>query len=127
MGSIPIDGTLLTTLDAGLNPLNNYVVYGGAKFEIPGSLSDVDVLSELGYLADRFRSVPGATISQIPDVPQDGTVLKEIHARDPYLIMSGTKQKIVGARRFFDLGLFWPDVGILWDGALDAFPDGQLA
>ena len=73
------------------------------------------------------RIVPDTTISQIPDIPRDGTVLTEIHGADPFLIQSGTKKHVVGPRRFFDLGLFWPDVGKLWDGALDRLPDAGLA
>jgi hypothetical protein len=128
ISDVPVDGTILAVVDGAENVQGFYVVWGGAKFPIPASvLADFNLSSQLGLLAAQFWQVPIALINQIPDIPRDGTVLKEIHGLDPYLIQFGTKKRVVGSRRFFDLGLFRPAVGTLWDHALDAFPDGGLA
>jgi predicted acylesterase/phospholipase RssA len=127
ISTIPVDGTLLITDDPPPNE-TSFVVFGGAKFEIPVSvLLDLELSHDLGYLQGAFRTIPSGAAAQMADVPRDGTVLKEIHGLDPYVINAGVKARVVGRRRFFELGLFWPDVGILWDHALDAFPDGGLA
>jgi hypothetical protein len=128
VGDILANGTLLIAVNAAGATGTAYVVWGGAKFPIPQSvLQDYELCADLGYLGRQIHQVPDTTLTQIPDIPRDGTVLREIHAADPFLIRFGTKKEVLGPRRFFDLGLFWPDVGILWDGALDALPDGGPA
>ena len=105
--------------------------FWGAKFLIPDSVSlDANLLAQLGFLRPAYGYVlyvPLDGIHQIPDIPRDGTVLKEINGADAYVIRNGAKMRVFGPRRFFELGLFWPEVGVLWDNALDAFPDGGLA
>jgi predicted acylesterase/phospholipase RssA len=125
---IPVDGTIVTTVDSMGKDQNSYVVWGGAKFLIPlDVLNDLNLSAQLGILGKPPNCIPIADIDRIPDVPRDGTVLKEISGPDPYLIQFGMKKRVVGPRRFFDLGLFWPAVGTLWDHALDGFPDAGLA
>lgn len=127
VSDVPADGTVLTAVNPDGSAGSSFVVFGGAKFEIPADVLLDETLSlELGY-GYSDRSVPAAAMGQIPDVPADGTVLQEIHGTYPYLITQGSKAVIHGARRFFELGCFWPEVGVLFDHGLDRFPDAGAA
>jgi predicted acylesterase/phospholipase RssA len=128
VSNIPVDRTILVTVDGGGTVQSTYQVFGGAKFLVPLTvLSDLNLSAQLGFLRGAYGTVPLGGVNQIPDIPRNGTVLKEINGADPFVIQNGKKMRVIGPRRFFDLGLFWPEVGIVWDHALDAFPDGGLA
>jgi hypothetical protein len=67
--NIPRDGTLLKERDKD----GIYVVYGGAKFGIPS----LQAFEDLGFDGAKVGRVPHGALAQIPDMPRDGTLLRE--------------------------------------------------
>jgi hypothetical protein len=59
-----------------------YVMYGGAKFYIPS----VDEFSALGFSWSTILEVPNGELIRIPDMPQDGTLLRERSYPEVYVI-----------------------------------------
>jgi hypothetical protein len=113
---IPDDGTLLK------EPLNPavYIVYGGAKFHIPSEEEFV----ALGFSWGGIRVVPDGELLRIPDVPHDGTLLKERSRPEVYVMRGSRKSHIPNEQRFEELGLAWGDIRVVPDGALARLSDG---
>jgi hypothetical protein len=76
------DGTLLKERST----LAGYVVYGGAQFHIPYP----DEFTALGYAGEHIGVVPDGELAHIPDVPRNGTLLKE-HSRPEIYVMWGVQ------------------------------------
>lgn len=122
----PADWTLLNALDDTGNTTANYVIFGGAKFEIPAVvLLDEKSFLALGYPPYKFCSVFASTLSEIPTIPRDGALLKELSSDAIFMMETGTKRQIIHWESLLEQPFFLPDLGVLWDQALDAFPVGQ--
>jgi hypothetical protein len=63
-----------------------YVIYGGAKFPIPSE----EVMYALGWGITRWYIYDGQ-MATIPDVPADGTLLREMGSEGVYVILGGAK------------------------------------
>lgn len=122
----PADWTLLSALDDNGNIAANYVIFGGAKFEIPAVVMlDEKTFLALGYLPYKFCTVFASTLAGIPTIPQDGALLKELSSDAIFMMETGTKRQIIHWESLLEQPFFLPDLGVLWDHALDAFPVGQ--
>jgi hypothetical protein len=113
------DGTLLKEQS---NPAV-YVVYGGAKFHIP---SEEEFLA-LGFAWEAIRVEPDGALVSLPNVPRDGTLLKERSTPPVYVMRGGRKSHIPNEQRFEELGFAWSDIRVVPDGVLARFLDGAPA
>jgi hypothetical protein len=104
---IPADGTLLREEDGAI-----WVIYGGAKFGVP----DMGTLNRLFAKEPIFQLWNGA-LNGIPDVPADGTLLREESNPQTFVIQRGTKLPCSSAET--------GNIHVLWDGALARFPLGS--
>ncbi|MDF0676594.1 MAG: hypothetical protein P0120_20005 [Nitrospira sp.] len=110
---IPRDGTLIKELDDRI-----HIVYGGAKFYIP------DPPTYRLLFGDRLAvTVPHGALTQVPLVPRDGTLIKELTDQKIYLIRNGTKYWISTPEQFRELGFAEEAVRTVPNGALGAMPD----
>lgn len=113
------DGTLLKERS---NPAV-YVVYGGAKFHIPS----MEEFLALGFTWDAVHVQPDGALVYLPNVPRDGTLLRERSTAPVYLMRGGRKSHIPNHQRFEELGLTWDDVRVVPNGVLARFQDGARA
>jgi len=97
-----------------------YVVYGGAKFAIPSPA----VFNSLGFQWAAIQSYSATVITAIPNVPRDGTMLKEQHTAPVYLIQAGAKCHVLSANSVLKAG-GWSMVKVVPDGSLATFPPGS--
>jgi hypothetical protein len=116
VATLPRDGTLLQEMSSG----GVYVVYGGAKFGIPSA----QVFEALGFDWAKVGKVPDGALAQIPDMPRDGTLLREMGNDTVYLISGQKKSPFPSAERFVDLCQYWENVRDVPSGALAAIPQG---
>jgi hypothetical protein len=63
-----------------------YVIYGGAKFAVPSE----DALWQLGYGITRWYVGDGA-LASVPDVPIDGSLVREIGTEGVYVVQGGAR------------------------------------
>ncbi|MYV97399.1 VCBS repeat-containing protein [Streptomyces sp. SID3343] len=110
------DGTLVK----GAGRAEVFVVNGGAGFHIP----DEDTFFRLGYTFDRVLTVPAATVDALPHIPRDGTLLREEHEANVYLVRGGIRAAFTSEDQFFGLGYRWASIGIVPDHSLDPIPRG---
>jgi hypothetical protein len=101
----PIDNTLLREQNGVI-----WVTVGKAKFYIP----DLSTLNRLFGGLPVFQVWDGA-VSQIPDVPVDGTVLREESSSRVYVMRGGAK---------VSTSLLVGHIHVVPDGALSRFPNG---
>jgi hypothetical protein len=97
-----------------------YVVFGGAKFYIP---SEEEFLA-LGFAWDAIQVVPDGALVRIPDVPREGTLLRERSYPEVYVMQGGYKSHIPSWQRFEELGFSQGDIRLVPDGALARVPSG---
>jgi hypothetical protein len=101
----PRDGTLLREANGAI-----WVVYGGAKFHVP-TQAIVDSLIVTGATVHQLWD---GALANVPDIPRDGTLLREQSSTQIYVIASGHKTSapvgVAGTEH------------ILWDGALNQVP-----
>ena len=76
--TLPVDFTLVREW----NSSKTYVVFGGAKFEIP----DDQTLYTLGFTSDMVRVIPAGGTAKLRTVPIDGTLIKEQNDPSIYLV-----------------------------------------
>ena len=110
---VPRDGTLIRELDDRI-----HVVYGGAKFYIP------DPPTFQLFFGDRpVVTVPNGALAQVPLVPRDGTLIRELTDQKIHLIRNGTKYWVSSPEEFRRLGLAESEVRTVPDESLGALPD----
>jgi hypothetical protein len=97
-----------------------YVVYGGAKFWIPSP----EVFNAMGFQWNAIQTVSVQDIAAIPNVPQDGTLLKEQSTPPVYLMQGGAKCHVLSSAGVVAAG-GWDEVRVVPDGALANIPDGN--
>jgi hypothetical protein len=100
-----------------------YVIYGGAQFYIP---SEAEFIA-LGFAWDAIQVVSDGVLSGIPNVPYDGTLLKERSNLAVYVMRGGQKSHIPSEQRFVELGFAWEAIQVVPDGGLASIPDGPPA
>ena len=62
--------------------------------------------------------VPDGELNRIPDVPRDGTLLRERSRPEVYIMRGGRKSHIVSWQRFEQLGLSQGNIRVVPDAAL---------
>ncbi len=110
------DGSLVKAA----NNATVYVVYGGAKFAIPNPT----VFNSLGFKWNAIQSYSAAVIAAIPNVPRDGTMLREQHTAPVYLMRAGAKCHVLSSDGVLKAG-GWGMVKVVPDGSLAKFPPGS--
>jgi hypothetical protein len=110
------DGSLVRS--ESLNKPAVYVVYGGAKFWIPSP----EVFNRMGFRSDEVQNISDSAIAAIPDVPSDGTLLKEISTPSVYVIQEGVKRHVLSPTSVVTLG---NKVHIVPDCGLAHIPTGN--
>jgi hypothetical protein len=87
-GAVPRNGTILREHgDTGI-----WVVYGGARFFI----SSPEEFSALGLDPASVRVIPQGGLGQIPLVPVDYTIIREIGAAFSWLVLGGARIPVNG-------------------------------
>jgi len=95
------------------------VIFGGAKFWIPSP----DVLNRLYGGWAQVVVVPDGSLSAVPTIPRDGTILREEHHAEVWLIEAGQKQHIASPDVLSRFG-GWGVVRVVPDDATAPFPTG---
>ncbi len=116
---IPPDGALLREQS---HP-DVYVIAGRAKFHTVNP----EEFTALGYAWEAIQLVPDGALARIPDVPRDGTLLRERSHPAVYIMRGGYKSHIPGEQRFEELGFAWGNIRVVPDGGLAFLPDGPPA
>jgi hypothetical protein len=110
----PWDGCLLQEVSSpGVN-----VIYGGAKFPVPRE----DVLYALGWGITRWYIGDGQMAS-IPDVPADGTLLRELGSEGVYVVLGGAKFPIPSLDALSAMGYGGHPIWPVPPGGLNQIPN----
>ena len=125
--ALPVIGTLISGVPVREQSRDEiYVIYGGAKFYIPNQ----PTLERLFGRNPTILTVPDGALDQVPVIPSDGTLLRELGDGRVHVIYSGAKFYIPDPptlERFFGKD---PTIVTVPDGALTQVPlvprDGTL-
>jgi signal transduction histidine kinase len=98
----------------------NYVIFGGARFAI----STFDDLFSYGSMRD-IRRIPQGMLALIPEVPRDGTILREFDYGGVF-IMRDSVLHMIDFPETLELYGGWDAVCFVPSGALDAFPKSDI-
>lgn len=104
------DGELIKSADQP----EVYVVFGGAKFWVPNP----SLVALYGGWSS-VVTVPSGTAATVPDIPADGTMLREINDPAVYLIDAGKRRHVLNSAAVDHHG-GWGLVRVIPDGALAA-------
>ena len=110
------DGSLVKSVDQP----EVFVVYGGGKFWIPNPT----VFNAMGFNWNAIQTLSDSAIAAIPNVPQDGTLLKEQSTPPVYVMQGGAKCHILSSAGVVASG-GWGNVRVVPDGALANIPNGN--
>jgi hypothetical protein len=113
--TVPRDNTLVRELSSA--PV--YLIEGGAKFWIPSPQE----LYALGYNWSEVHVVPDGSLASIPNVPRDGTLVRELSSAPVYLIEGGAKFWVPSPQELYAMGYNWSEVKIVPDGSLSSIPN----
>jgi hypothetical protein len=103
---VPVQTTLLREENGAI-----WVVYGGAKFHVPDPATFDALFSRM-----TLHQLWDNALVNIGDIPRDNTLLREKSSTLAYRIVEGKKHPVAGPPSR------WAHV--LWNGALDRFPNG---
>jgi hypothetical protein len=102
---------------------NSYLIYkivGGAKIWFVNA----EEFHALGYNLDRVIVVPSGSLASTPNIPADGTLLRERSSFAVYL-MDGGKRRWISNKRIFDAAGFTLNrVQVVANSALGGIPTG---
>jgi hypothetical protein len=76
-----------------------YVIYGGAKFPVPS----LEALTQLGYGLTRWY-VGDGQLASVPDVPVDGSLVREIGTEGVYIVQGGARFPITSVEVLHAMG-----------------------
>jgi hypothetical protein len=96
-----------------------YVIFGHAKFRVP----DPDTLFRLYGGWSAVQVIPDGSLSEVDDVPDDGTLLREEHDAPVWRIEGGQKRHVTSPTVLARFG-GWSNVRIVPDSALASLPLG---
>ena len=108
------DQTTLREISGG----EAYVIFGGAKFHIAN-------LFELGNYSNyrSIRKIPDGTLSKIPDIPREGTILNQFNdSGKVYLMKDGKRHRIENTRVLQFFG-GWDALCTVPENGLKQIPD----
>jgi hypothetical protein len=114
----PMDGTLLRELGSE----GVYVALGGAKFPVPS----LDALNAMGLGGGRIFTVPPGGLNQIPNIPRDGTIIRELSSGQEWQITGGAKFALPSGEvrdALIAQGQLHPFVTVVPDGGAGQVPD----
>jgi hypothetical protein len=103
---VPADGTVIQELGQAAI----YVVVGGAKMWIPSPAAQV----AMGLAARPPGRLPTGGVAKVPDLPRDGTLIREFSSAQVYAIRDGKKVPVVPAPG--------DEVQVAPDGGLSSIP-----
>jgi hypothetical protein len=113
---VPRDGTILQEVS---DP-SVYIVYGGARF-------GVSSMEALGLDWANRHVVSDTALSQIPRIPTNGTLLREVSDPAVYVVYGGARFHVLDMDQ---LGLKWENIRLVSPSALAQIPfvpvDGTL-
>ncbi|MEO7394004.1 MAG: ATP-binding protein, partial [Chitinophagaceae bacterium] len=94
-----------------------YVIFGGAKFYLAN-------LYELSNYSNyrSVRKVPDGILSRIPDIPHEGTILKEVNEARVYLVKDKMRHRIDNPQVLQFFG-GWDALCTVPENGLDQIPD----
>jgi predicted acylesterase/phospholipase RssA len=96
-----------------------YVIYGGAKLQVsPPEAS----FNAMGYSRSDVRIVPAGTADLTPNIPVDGTLLKEKSDFVVYIVKEGMRHSVSNMKAYH---FSWGNVREVPDGALSKIPIGE--
>jgi hypothetical protein len=131
--STPADGTLVREIDQS----DVFVVVGGAKFWITNQpetfidLWDLKLsipnlaLLELGFNWGQVRVIPDGGTAQLQTMPIDGTLLRELHGAEVFLVANGQLRWVTSPTVMDTRCLSWRNVRVVPDNTLAALPRGN--
>jgi hypothetical protein len=114
----PGDGTVLQ--ERGHSDF--YVVYGGAKFHI----ADETIFDSLSLLKGNVKTVPSGSLAGVPDLPREGSLIREMDDGPVFVIRGGMRHQIPNVQDLSKLGFIWNNIRVVPDGDLTSIPDGGL-
>ncbi len=94
-----------------------YVIFGGAKFYLAGFY---ELSNYSNYRS--VRKIPDGMLSRIPDIPYDGTVLKEINGDSVYLVKDKMLHRVANPQVLQFFG-GWDALCTVPNGGLNQVPD----
>ncbi len=112
LSGLPRDGTLLRERSSS----QVYVMAGGAKFQIREEF-------DLGFPEPDIQVVPDGSLARIPDIPRDGTLLRERSSAGVYVMVSRAKLAIPSLKEFHALGYRESDIRVVPTGSLARLAD----
>jgi hypothetical protein len=83
-----------------------YLIVGGAKVHVPNP----EQFSAMGLESSAIRMVPDRTMSTVPDVPVDGTLLRELGQEAVFIVVGGAKMHVPNPEQFSAMSL---DAGLI--------------
>lgn len=98
-----------------------FFIAGGAKLHIPNPAE----FAALGLTGKSIRTVPDRVLAHVPDVPVDGSLLRERGGNGAVFVFeNGTKRHITSPERFTERGYDWKNVVDVPNGSLERFAVG---
>lgn len=115
----PPDGTVLK----GKAKPEVYVIFGGAKFWIP---TPEELIEYYGGWAN-VEVVRQRLIDLLPNIPAEGTLLRERSSAPVYVVAQGRTRWIPDPQTFTALGFDWGSVAVIPDASLahNEIPNGM--
>jgi hypothetical protein len=102
---------------------NSFLIYkivGGAKVWFVNATE----FRALGYTLDKVVVVPRGTLASVPNIPTDGTLVRERSSFAVYIMDSGQRRWISSRRVFDAAGFTLRQVQVVANGALGGIPAG---
>ena len=109
------DQTTLSEISGG----GLYVIFGGAKFYI----ADFYVLRNYSNYRS-VRKIPDGMISSIPDIPREGTILKQANDAAEVYLIKDKKRHLVENPKVLEFFGGWDALCIVPENGLKQIPDG---
>lgn len=113
---VPRDGTVVWESD-GKKVGHRYVIYGGARFEIPNDAT----WKAMNYDALAPMPIWTGGLDFLPTIPGDGTMLRD--AKNVYVIKNAYRVRLADDAAASKLGYRFEDARVLWPSALQAIPE----
>ncbi|MBX7096220.1 MAG: hypothetical protein K1X89_00785 [Myxococcaceae bacterium] len=100
-----------------------YLIVGGAKLHVP----DPQQFEAMKLDWNAIRVVKDRSLGTVPDVPAEGTLVKELGTDTAYLVDGGQKRPFSSPERVAALGHTLAEIQVAPDGSLATLPTGAPA
>ena len=108
------DQTTLSEITGG----NIYVIFGGAKFRI----ADFYVLANYSNYRS-IRKIPDGMLSRIPNIPREGTILKEANAGNKVYLIKDKMRHLIENPKVLEFFGGWDVLCTVPENTLEQVPD----